>query len=68
MRCIRYLVFSNEEMPLMINYLKNNLDAKNIGILLMFATGIRVGELVTLKHDVFDGNTFKIRRTETGKP
>lgn len=31
----------------------------------MFATGIRVGELVALKHDVFDGNTFKIRRTET---
>lgn len=58
-------VFSNEEMPVMIDYLKNNLDAKNIGILLMFATGIRVGELVALKHDVFDGNTFKVRRTET---
>ncbi|MCM1218788.1 MAG: hypothetical protein NC548_30250 [Lachnospiraceae bacterium] len=27
-------VFSNEEMPVMIDYLKNNLDAKNIGILL----------------------------------
>ena len=58
-------VFSEEEMPLMVEYLKENLDAKNIGILLMFATGIRVGELVALKHDVFDGNTFKIRRTET---
>ncbi|MCR2050847.1 site-specific integrase [Acetatifactor muris] len=58
-------VFSEEEMPVMVNYLKENLDAKNIGILLMFATGIRVGELVALKHDVFDGNTFKIRRTET---
>lgn len=58
-------VFSEEEMPVMIDYLKNNLDAKNIGILLMFATGIRVGELVALKHDVFNGNTFKIRRTET---
>lgn len=58
-------VFSEEEMPIMTEYLKNNLDTKNIGILLMFATGIRVGELVTLKHDVFHGNTFKIRRTET---
>ena len=58
-------VFNNEEMPIMINYLKDNLDTKNIGILLMFATGIRVGELVALKHDVFDGNTLKIRRTET---
>ena len=58
-------VFNEDEMPLMINYLKDNLDAKNIGILLMFVTGIRVGELVALKHDVFDGNTIKIRRTET---
>lgn len=58
-------VFSEDEMPVMIDYLKENLDAKNIGILLMFATGIRVGELVALKHEVFDGNTFKVRRTET---
>ena len=58
-------VFSEDEMPIMIDYLKENLDTKNIGILLMFATGIRVGELVALKHEVFDGNTFKIRRTET---
>ena len=58
-------VFNEDEMPKMIKYLKENLDAKNIGILLMFATGIRVGELVALKHEVFDGNTFKIRRTET---
>lgn len=58
-------VFSEDEMPIMIDYLKENLDVKNIGILLMFATGIRVGELVALKHEVFDDNTFKIRRTET---
>lgn len=58
-------VFSEDEMPVMIDYLKKNLDAKNIGILLMFATGIRVGELVALKHNVFNGNTFKVRRTET---
>ena len=58
-------VFSEDEMPIMIDYLKKNLDAKKIGILLMFATGIRVGELVALKHDAFEGNTFKVRRTET---
>lgn len=58
-------VFNDEEMDKMIDYLKNNPDVKNIGILLMFVTGIRVGELVTLKHSDFDGNTFKIRRTET---
>lgn len=31
----------------------------------MFVTGIRVGELVGLKHSDFDRNAFKIRRTET---
>ena len=50
-------MYSMNEMPVMIDYLKENLDTKNIGILLMFATGIRVGKLVALKHDVFDGNT-----------
>lgn len=58
-------VFDEYEMSIMLKYLEKNLDAKNIGILLMFATGIRVGELVALKHEVFEGNTFKIRRTET---
>lgn len=58
-------VFSEDEMPIIIKYLSENLDAKNIGILLMFVTGIRVGELVALKHEVFEGNTFKVRRTET---
>lgn len=43
-----------------MDYLEENLDAKNIGILLMFATGIRMGELVALKHDVFDRNTCLI--------
>ena len=58
-------VFNEEEMPIIINYLKNNPDLTNLGIMLMFVTGIRVGEVVGLKHDDFEGNTFKIRRTET---
>lgn len=58
-------VFSEEELPQILSYLTENPDLKNLGILLMFLTGIRVGELVTLKHSDFDGNTFKIRRTET---
>ena len=61
-------VFNEDEMDTMMEYLVNNLDAKNIGILLMFLTGIRVGELVALKHSDFDGNIFKIRRTETRVP
>lgn len=58
-------VFSEEEMPLVIDYLKTHPDMSNLGILLMFVTGIRVGELVTLKYSDFDGNVFHIRRTET---
>ncbi len=53
-------------MPIIIDYLKNNPDLTNLGIMLMFVTGIRVGEVGwVLKHDDFEGNTFKIRRTET---
>ena len=37
----------------------------NLGILLMFLTGIRIGELVALKHSDFSGNVFNVRRTET---
>lgn len=58
-------VFSDEEFGLAFDYLIGNLDMKNIGILLMFVSGIRVGELVALKHSDFEGNSFKVRRTET---
>lgn len=58
-------VFDEEEMEKVVNYLIKNLDSKNIGILLMFVAGIRVGELVALKHDVFDGCSFRIKRMET---
>lgn len=58
-------VFSEEEMPIMIEYLEKNPDMMNLGILLMFVTGARIGEVVALKHADFYGNTFKIHRTET---
>ena len=58
-------VFSEEEMPIIMEYLENNSDMMNLGILLMFVTGARIGEIVALKHDDFEGNHFKIRRTET---
>ena len=58
-------VFDEYEMPKIMKYLEDNLDMKNIAILLMFLTGARIGEIVALKHDDFYGNTFKIRRTET---
>ena len=49
----------------MINYLEENLDSYNLAILLMFVTGMRVGEVVTLKRCDLEENIVKIRRTET---
>lgn len=61
-------VFSDQELDKVIEYLIGNLDTKNIGILLMFISGVRVGELVTLKHSDFVENSFNVRRTETRVP
>lgn len=58
-------VFSEEEMPVIMEYLEDNPDMMNLGILLMFVTGARIGEIVALKHSDFEGSNFKIRRTET---
>lgn len=57
-------VFNDEEMTILIKEILLNPDLLNLGIMLMFCTGIRVGELVALKWcDVVD-NSIKIRRTE----
>lgn len=58
-------VYNDEEFVKIVNYLESNLDLHNMGILLLFVTGMRVGELVTLKPSDFLENTIKIRRTET---
>ena len=58
-------VYNDEEFCKIVNYLENNLDLHNLGILLLFITGMRVGELVTLKPTDFSDNSITIRRTET---
>lgn len=58
-------VFNEEETDIMVKYLIDHLDAPNIAILLMFVAGVRIGEVVTLKHSDFIDNTFNVRRTET---
>lgn len=58
-------VFNQDEMPTMMEYLKENLDKKNLAIMLMFLTGARICEVVTLKKEDFFQNTFNIRRTES---
>lgn len=58
-------VFMEDEEPKVINYLVENQDILNLGILLLFKTGMRVGELVAVKFSDIIGNTIRIRRTET---
>lgn len=58
-------VFTEEEMNKAMNYLMDNLDTLNLGLLLMFVTGLRVGELCSLKWRDFDDTSVKVRRTET---
>lgn len=61
----QYEVFNEEELKIITDYLVKNKDIINLGILLIFSSGIRVGELCTLKWGDVDGNVLKIRRTET---
>ena len=57
-------VFMEDEIPIVIQRLKAKPDIYNLGILLTFQTGLRVGELSTLKKEDFHGRIIKIRRTE----
>ena len=58
-------VFSEEEYAKITAYLKDNLDTKNTALLLMFVTGMRVGELVALKHSAVYDDFIRICRSET---
>lgn len=58
-------VFNEEETDKIISYLTDNPDEKNLGILLMFLTGMRVGEVVALEHDALMDDCIKVRKTET---
>lgn len=62
-------VYDEDELPKVFDYLEEKLDdIRNLGILVMFLTGVRVGELVALKNSDFCGNTFRVCRTETRVP
>lgn len=58
-------VFSEDEIPIIVDYLKSNVTIWNLGVLLVLQTGVRVGELSALKPCDWDGkNILKVRRTE----
>jgi len=60
-------VFNEEETDKIMEYLFQNIDIYNLGIILLFVTGMRIGELVVLQSSDFDddGRVVKIRKTET---
>lgn len=58
-------VYDEDETRLMMTYLKEHPDLINLGLLLIFVTGIRVGELCTLKRTDFNDGYIQIRRTES---
>ena len=58
-------VFSDQEVAIIEKYILDNQDIINLGILLIFFSGIRVGELCTLRIEDIDNNILKVRRTET---
>lgn len=60
-------VFDEDETQKMLSYLIGNRDIRNDGVILLFVSGVRVGELVGIKLQDIDlnSNTVKIRRTET---
>ena len=58
-------VFMEDENAVVQQYLTEHPDVVNLGILLMFGTGLRVGELVALMPEDIEKNVIRVRRTET---
>jgi integrase len=57
-------VFSEEEIPLVVGYLKEHPDIWNLALLLQFQTGARIGEISSLKKQDVKKNSILICRTE----
>lgn len=58
-------VFMLDEEEKMINYLENNQDLLNLGLLLLFKTGLRIGELTSLNKGDVKENLIHVSKTET---
>lgn len=57
-------VFMEDELPKVLEYLEENSDIVNLGLLLLFKSGMRVGELAALKKCDISGNVIHVQRTE----
>ena len=58
-------VFTRKEVDKIVDYIDCHKESMiNLGIKLVFETGLRAGELSALKAEDFDGNVITVRRTE----
>lgn len=57
-------VFQEDELTRLLEYLYDNPDIWNLGILLALNTGLRIGELSALKHEDIKQDFISIQRTE----
>lgn len=57
-------VYTDEERKIMVEYLKTHMDTCNLGLLIIFATGLRIGELAALKTNDISDNKIHITKTE----
>lgn len=58
-------VFMESEEKKIVKYLEENQDVLNLGLLLIFKSGLRIGELVSLEKEDINGNCISVRKTET---
>ena len=53
-------IFDEDEYPRVLNYLWDHPDMRNLGLILMFVSGVRVGELAALKWEDITETHIKI--------
>ena len=58
-------IFFDDEVSRIVEAIKKDPYPNNLAVALMFATGMRVGEVVALKHSDFHGMSVNIQRSET---
>ena len=57
-------VFRDDEVRVLIPYLKEHPDMYNLAVALDFYTGVRAGELAALRYSDFDGETLHVQRQQ----
>ena len=58
------LVFLEKEIPIIYNILCEEMDTRNLGLLLLFKTGLRIGELAALRKENITDYGLTITSTE----